>query len=198
MSVGVDAKKVCYKLNIARLFKLRLAVARFGEMDCAGWWNTRKVLGERGALLIRRGFPRTHLFAQARIVFEVARRRSREVYDRPDAVTLWALPQAVEEQFQSSWHEWLDDEGVWRPFFQRIVAPKDENLLDFLLSLSLVEREQADLLAGMRPAADGRALPLPNVAKLDDAAVALLAAGFSKSEPGRLTVPFIRKDDLNR
>jgi hypothetical protein len=30
------------KINHEQLFKLRLTVARFGEMDCVEWWNTQE------------------------------------------------------------------------------------------------------------------------------------------------------------
>jgi hypothetical protein len=62
-------------LDFERLFKLRLVVARQGEMDGARWWNTLGLLGPRGAAVLKRGFPATHLFTQARIVFTVARHR---------------------------------------------------------------------------------------------------------------------------
>ena len=55
------------------LLKVRVVVARFGEMDGAKWWNTKGQLGRLGAAALRRGFPRTHRFAQARAVLSVAR-----------------------------------------------------------------------------------------------------------------------------
>ena len=58
-------------IDFDRLFKLRLVVARHGEMDRARWWNTQGVLGRRGGVVLRRGFPSTHRFVQARVVFEV-------------------------------------------------------------------------------------------------------------------------------
>lgn len=73
----------------------RLVVARFGEMDLAKWWNTRGQLGRLGAAALRRGFPRTHRFAQARSVFAVAAHRCTEVFEPPGCVTLWRLPEAV-------------------------------------------------------------------------------------------------------
>jgi hypothetical protein len=88
-------------LNYDRLLKLRLIVARFGEMDIAKWWNTRGQLSRLGATAIRRGLPRTHYFAQARSVFAVAAYRCREVFDPPDSVTLWQLSEIVEEEFDS-------------------------------------------------------------------------------------------------
>ena len=53
-------------IDHSRLLKLRLIVARHGEMDVARWWNTNGVLGGKGNLLMSRRFPRTHHFAQAR------------------------------------------------------------------------------------------------------------------------------------
>jgi hypothetical protein len=50
-------------IDFKRLFKLRLVVARHGEMDAARWWNTQGVLGPRGLSVLKRGFPKTHCFA---------------------------------------------------------------------------------------------------------------------------------------
>ena len=36
-------------------------------MDLAKWWNTKGQFGKMGALALRRGFPRRHRFAQARV-----------------------------------------------------------------------------------------------------------------------------------
>jgi hypothetical protein len=70
-------------LDLDHLLRLRLVVARFGEMDLARWWNTKGMLGRHGAVVLKRGFPATHHFAQARVVFEVARGRCRELFIRP-------------------------------------------------------------------------------------------------------------------
>src|SRR6187431_3416885 len=98
-------KESTFDLN--RLLKLRLVVARFGEMDIAKWWNTRGQLGRLGAAATRRGFPRTHYFAQARSVFAVAAHRCAEVFDPPKSVTLWQLSEEIEEEFESHWETWL-------------------------------------------------------------------------------------------
>jgi len=36
-------------IDLDRLLELRPLVARFGEMDLAGWWNTKGQLGRLGA-----------------------------------------------------------------------------------------------------------------------------------------------------
>src|SRR3954453_10781869 len=105
-------------LDFDGLLKFRLIVARFGEMDLAKWWNPRGQLGRLGAAALRRGFPRTHYFAQARSVFAVAAQRCQEVFDPPDGVTLWRLPAATEDGFDAQWERWLDRANEWQPMFQ--------------------------------------------------------------------------------
>jgi hypothetical protein len=77
-------------LDLDRLLKLRLVVARFGEMDLAKWWNTKGQLGRLGVAALRRGLPRTHRFAHARSVFAVAAHRCSEVFEPPGCVTISA------------------------------------------------------------------------------------------------------------
>lgn len=102
-------------IDYDRLLKLRLAVGRFGEMDIAKWWNTTGQLGRWAASVLRRGFPRTYHFAQARSVFAVAAHRCAERFDLPDGVTLWRLPEALEEEFDVRWEHWLDAASEWKP-----------------------------------------------------------------------------------
>jgi hypothetical protein len=74
---------IAARIDFERQLKLRLVVGRIGEMDLAKWWNTRGQLSQLGSAAVRRGFPRTHYFAQARAVFAVAGFRCREVFDPP-------------------------------------------------------------------------------------------------------------------
>src|SRR5688500_20280327 len=113
---SADAKAA----QLDRLLKLRLVVARFGEMDLAKWWNTKGQLGRLGAAALRRGFPRTHRFAQARAVFAVAAHRCAEVFDPPGSVTLWRLPEEIEEEFAARWEQWLDNDPAWAPLFDAL------------------------------------------------------------------------------
>lgn len=104
-------------IDYEHLFKVRLIVARLGEMDNARWWNTKGILGNYGTMLLKRGFPQTHYFAQARIVFEVARNRCQEIFNLPGAVTLWSLSARCEEQFDIYWQSWIEQPDKWNPFF---------------------------------------------------------------------------------
>ncbi len=110
------------KINLDWLLRLRVVVARCGEMDAQRWWNTEGQLGPYGAKVLRRGFPRTHYFAQARSVFAVAAHRCTEIFAPPNAVTFWRLSDEVEEAFDARWEGWLDAGPTWAPFFESVAA----------------------------------------------------------------------------
>ena len=90
-------------LTVEQIAKLRLVVAWFGEMDRAKWWNTKGMLANIGEMAIRRGFARTHLFARAQAVFAVASHRCDEIFNPPEAYTLWKLPPAIADKLQDAW-----------------------------------------------------------------------------------------------
>ena len=182
-------------IDLDRLLKLRLVIGRFGEMDVAGWWNTQGQLGTLGASVLSLGFPRTHLFAQARSVFAVAAHRCAEVFDPPQCVTLWRLPEEFEEQFDAQWEHWVNHAADWRPFFERLQSLPASDLAALLKSLELVEESDLESLSRLRRSAEGRAVPLPGVFASTDSDVTLLALGFARAEKGALTVPYARKGD---
>lgn len=182
-------------VDLERLLRLRLVVARFGELDNARWWNTKGQLGKLGAAVLRRGFPRTYRFAQARSVFAVAAQRCDEVFNPPGCVTLWRLPEFVEEDFDARWEHWLDHASDWSPFFERIETLGSTDLVEILHSLDLVTEDDLDVYARLRRSAEGRAVPVPSVYDGTDADVALLALGFARGEPGNLAVPYAKRVD---
>jgi hypothetical protein len=182
-------------IDLDRLLKLRLVVARFGEMDLARWWNTKGQLGKLGAVALRRGFPRTHRFAQARSVFAVASHRCTEVFQPPGCVTLWRLPEATEEEFDARWEHWLDNAGEWTPFFEKLEALPSTDLAGILRGFEIVSDAEVDAAAKLRRTAEGRAVPLPGIFADNDADVALLALGFARGEAGALAVPYARRAD---
>jgi hypothetical protein len=183
-------------LDLDRLLELRLVVARFGEMDLAKWWNTKGQLGRLGAAAVRRGFPRTHRFAQARSVFAVAAQRCAEVFDPPGCVTLWRLPESAEEAFDARWEHWLDHAAEWNGFFESLETLPGTDLVEVLRTFELVETRDIESYTRLRRSAEGRAVPLPGVFSGTAADVALLALGFARGEPSSLAVPYARRADL--
>jgi hypothetical protein len=182
-------------IDFDRLMKLRLAVARIGEMDLARWWNTQGLLGPRGKVVLARGFPHTHYFAQARIVFAVARARCHELFDPPGCMTLWSLPAEVEDQFEEHWQGWLDEGDRWAPVFERLAEVKDPDLLDLLQRLDLVEPAQLEAVGKLRRSAENRAVPLAGLHEPNDDVITMLAAGFFRGEVGSPAIPYARLED---
>lgn len=180
------------KVDFDRLLKFRLVVARIGEMDLAKWWNTRGQLGRLGSAAVRRGFPRTHFFAQARSVFAVAGFRCREVFDPPQSVTLWQLPEAVEEEFEAHWERWLDHADEWKPIFLQLEELKEADLKAALQLFELINEEDLEQFSRLRRSAEGRAVPLPAPFTAKNSDIASLALGFARGEPGALAVPYAR------
>jgi hypothetical protein len=183
-------------IDLDRLLKLRVLVARFGEMDQAKWWYTNGQLGRFGASVLKRGFPRTYRFAQARSVFAVAAHRCAETFDPPESVTLWRLPEATEEEFDAQWEYWLDHAGEWSAFFERAETLQGNDLVGILRAFEVVTDSDLQSYARLRRSAEGRAVPLPNPFSDTDADVALLALGFARGEQGALAVPYARKQDV--
>lgn len=191
MTTAPTAKQI----DLDRLLALRLVVARVGEMDLAKWWNCTGQLGHLGTSALRRGFPRTHHFAQARSVFAVAAARCEAVFDPPGCVTLWKMPEEIEEEFDARWEHWLDDAAVWEPFFRNVAAIESPDLLPALRSFDLVDDRAEDLLSKLRRSAEGRAVPIPHIFSSTDEDITLLALAFARGEPGSLAVPYARRSD---
>ncbi len=176
-------------VEMDQLLKLRLVVARFGEMDIAKWWNTKGQLGRLGAVALRRGFPRTHYFAQARSTFAVAANRCAEVFDPPNSVNLWRLSESIEEEFARQWEHWLDNASSWNDFFQEIEKLDNPNLLANLQNLKLIDQNDIEAFGKLKRSAEGRAVPISRVFSGSTADVNLLAIGFARGEVGALAVP---------
>ena len=180
-------------LELDRLLKLRLVVGRAGEADLHGWWNTQGVLGPIGESLFRRGFPRTHPWARARVVFEVARQRCLERYPNPKAVTLWNLPAVIEDAFDHRWASWIESTDQWSPFFRKLQTLTSAPLLESLMDFDLWHMSHTKVLSNL--AHQGSLdVQLPHQ-PLNDASLTLLAGAFSFSEKGSPIVPWLDLGD---
>lgn len=180
------------EIDLERLLKLRLVIARIGEMDRAQWWNTRGQLGPLGAAALGRGLPRTHHFAQARSVFSVAAHRCDEVFNPPASWTLWRLPNEIEERFEAKWEHWIEAAADWAPTFKQVADLEGSDVAASLTSLGLVSPADLAARAGLRTSAEGRAVQLPLPFARTDAELTLLALGYSLGRPAGLAVPYAR------
>jgi hypothetical protein len=178
------------KIDLGWLLRVRVVVARCGEMDALRWWNTAGQLGPYGAKVLKRGLPRTHYFAQARSVFAVAANRCAEIYDPPDAVTFWHLPDDVEDAFNARWEGWLDAAETWSSFFESVAALKDFDIAVALKSFSLVDDADVEAAARLKVADGGKGVLVSGPFDLGRKPVALLALGFGRGSKGDLRVPY--------
>jgi hypothetical protein len=179
-------------IDHARLLQLRLVVARYGEMDRMGWWNTSGALGGMGKVVYGRGFPRTAPFAAARAVFAVARARTRELWNPVGCATLWSLPLEVEDAFEDHWQGWTADVATWRPIFEALASLRGADLVEDLRALGAIDAATERDARDLRRSAETRAVLLPGIRAVDDATLGLLAAGFARGEKGQLAVPYAR------
>lgn len=182
-------------VDLEHLLKLRVFVARIGEMDLAKWWNTNGQLGRYGDAAVRRGLPRTHSFAQARSVAAVAAHRCDEVFSLANTVTLWRLPASVEERYEARWEHWLDNAADWTAFFADVAALTSADLEAALRAFDLVTNESVAAVRAMETGPGGRSLPLPGAFTGARADLDMLALGFSRGSVGSLTVPYARLGD---
>ena len=174
------------------LLRLRMAVGRYGEMDQAGWWNTKGLLGPTGETLFSRGFPRTHALIQARTVFTVADARCASLLSLPDATTLWRLPAELEDQFQTRWSYWLSNSSGWEAFIRRVDETMTANgLLSGLMSLNLIgehHKQAAEKAAAQR---HDNYVSIGALEHIDEDVIANLAATFAAGTSKDLVVPFV-------
>jgi hypothetical protein len=182
-------------LDLEWLLRVRTVVARVGEMDVARWWNSNGQLGPQGASVLRRGFPRTHYFAQARSVFTVAAARCAQILDPPGSVTLWRLTDPLEERLETLWEGWLDDAKSWRPFFERVAAIKATDLSECLVQLELATTDEVAATRSLKKSSDGRSMQMPGLFDGSRKSVAMLALAFGYGSPGNLVVPYARRAD---
>lgn len=178
--------------DLHKLLTARLWVARIGEGDFLGWWTTEAILGPDGAFVGPRVLPRTHATARARIAFAVARRVCDERHPDPKAHHLFRLDPVTEDATDRLMIDLLADETWWDPTIRALEKVRKELDVERTLAQAgvigpedLKVTKKADLGPG------GRSLPVPAAPDLD-ACVRRLTAGFARSAPDILAVPFIR------
>jgi len=182
-------------LDLEWLLKVRTVIARIGEMDLARWWNSNGQLGPQGASVLRRGFPRTHYFAQTRSVCMVAAARCAQIFDLPGSVTLWRLTDTIEERLDVLWESWLDEAANWRPFFERVAGLKSTDVPLSLREFGLITDEEVSARHSVKKSPDSRSIQLPDMFDGGRRTVAMLALSFAAGSPGNLVVPYARRAD---
>lgn len=111
----------------------------------------------------------------------------------PDGVTLWHLPEEVEEQFDAQWENWLDAAAEWAALFEAIESVGGNDLVSLLRQFDLVDAPDIEAYSALRRSLEGRAVALPKPFAGTRQDLALLALGFARGEPGALAVPYAKR-----
>lgn len=173
------------------LFKLRVVIARCGEMDLGRWWNSSKQLGAAGRTVLSRGLPRTHHFAQARCLAAIADQRCCQLLGDDRAITLWRLPASIEDAIERRWEGWIDDAAAWGVFFASVAALSKSNVANALKALDLVDAAELKAAAGLKRSVDERGVMVAKTFSGARRELALLALGFGAGSVNDPVVPFI-------
>ena len=179
--------------DLRRIIEARLWIARLGERDVLGLWATDAVLGPDGAFVGPRVLPRTHSTARARIAFAVARHTCDERHPDPHAYHLFRLDPATEDSVDRLMIDLLPAHDWWADRLEALDAVTAEpNLEAVLTEAGVVEPEDLQTALGTDLGPAGRSLPTSPCEDVDGT-IRRLAAGFVRSGPRSLAVPFVRR-----
>lgn len=169
----------------------RLWVARLGELDVLRWWRSDGLLGPDGGFVGPRLLPRTHGAARARIAFAVARHACDVRYPNAAAWHLFRLGPEIEDAFDALLAERCGDSEWWHDVLARLepVGPEAEAAAT-LIDAQVVTEEDVRAIRGARAGPEERSLKVEPGASLE-VMVRRLAAGFTRSAPGALMVPWV-------
>lgn len=179
--------------DLQKILEARLWIARLGERDVLGWWATDGILGPDGAFVGPRVLPRTHSTARARIAFAVARRTCDDRHPDPDAHHLFRLDPGTEDAADRLMIDLLSDDDWWAPrieALEEVTAGVDVETK--LLDAGILLPEDLELAHNIELGPAGRSLPIAAAADID-VIVRRLTAGFVRSQPTSLAVPFTKQ-----
>ena len=177
-------------IDIRRLLEARLWVARLGESDVKGWWRTDGMLGSDGAYVGPRVLPITHPTARARIVFAVAAHACGERHPDTKAMHLFRLTPEIEDRLDALLVERLGEQDFWNGLMTRLEAiTKESDPAETLKTGGLVSVEDLAYVNKQQLGPAERSVPISADSPAE--IVGRLTAGFVRSKPGTLAVPYL-------
>jgi hypothetical protein len=176
--------------ELESLLNARLTVARLGELDVNAWWRTDGALGGEGAFVGPRVLPFTHSNARARITFAVASHACDERYPEQKAFHLFRLTPEIEDQLDDFLQGKLGQSEYWDQWTERLEGiRKGADVRSILNEWSIVTPDDFKSIEKLPLGPGGRSVAIPRQSdplKL----ISLLAAGFIRSTPQQLVVPY--------
>ena len=185
--MGTLTEDEAHQVLVARLW-----IARLGEADVQGWWQTDGVLGSDGAYVGRRVLPMTHATARARVVQAVARHVCGERHPDPTARHLFSLGPRAEDVLDALLAQRLSDQAFWSEFLPPLEAlDRHAEPRQVLTASGIVRQEDLKVIDTLRLGPGGRSLPIPSGNDIGEA-LRRLTAGFARSTHRNLVVPILR------
>lgn len=184
--LGALTEGEAHQVLVARLY-----VGRLGEADVHGWWQTDGLLGSDGAYVGPRVLPLTHGAARARIVLAVAKHACEERHPDPGVTHLFDLGPMVEDVLDVLLARRLSDDAFWSEHLARLeTVGRQIEPQQLLIAAGIVKEDDLKLIEGLPLGPGGRSLTIPR-AQDSEGTVRRLAAGFLRSAPRNLVVPFL-------
>ncbi len=181
------------EIDVQHLLEARLWVARLGESDVNGWWRTDGILGTDGAFVGPRVLPVTHPTARSRIAFAVATHACSERYPDPRAHHLFKLTPELEDRLDQLLVDRLGDGDFWASMMKKLETVSGEaDSADVLREGGVVSEEHLTYAAQQPMGPAERSLPIAATTATE--ALGRLTAGFVRSRPGNLAVPYLAGD----
>jgi hypothetical protein len=179
---------------IERLVHARLWVARLGESDLYGWWGSDGILGEDGAFVGPRVLPLTHGTGRARIALAVARHACDQRHPANSTQHLFRLDAATEDQVDAYLVEHLSAFDYWNGILAQLSAVEiGADIAETLLGAGVLDESDLSYAHGRPLGPGGRSVPIEPGASFSET-VRRLAAGFLRSAPSELAVPYIQAE----
>ena len=136
--------------------------------------------------------PKTHGTGRARIAFAVARHACQERHPDREAKTLFLLDPETEDRIDAHLVERLDAFDWWTETLEKLEGiEKEQDPAGVLLSAKLITDEDLGYVGGLDLGPDDRSV-LIEAAEDPAQTLRRLAAGFARSKPGELAVPYLR------
>ena len=190
---AVDAGGADFLTALAQVLSLRVLIARAGEQDSLAWWESY-ALTEHGRWALGRLYPRHAAYAGAQLAIEAAIIVHREAIGRRPAVTLFGLGVDLDAQVMRQLElRRMDGEPLTIP-------PPIRSADELRAQLNQVAPLTDEDLAAVNSAAvNGHLVELGAVpgrgletAEALQTVTRRLAAAYTRSEYGRLIVPYYR------
>lgn len=198
--------------NIKRILELRSLIARLGEKDLFGWWDS-EALTSAGCVVLSRLFPKTGVFAGIGLSIEAARITHNTLVNELEAITLFNLPQIFEKAIESCFIQFKQkdmhsngtdngEEGIFKTGFLNELEPPlsgsdRDDIGSILVSSGLLSPFLLNEIAPKKKGIAGRLVCIGELKPGQEPSadeyvhyLERLTAAYTFSSPGCLVVPY--------